>query len=143
MNQYHVYAHKQQFNGINASSPQDIGVSQSIGTQGQLLKGALAINIAAKQLAPIGRVIKTNILNSTGDSRLKRNIGYVETGLGFGVLAYATSLPVAIGVGAIKLTTNVVQSYFEERDNQVDSNFNVKSTSTKVKQNVFGGGYYD
>lgn len=143
MNEYHVYAHKQQFQGINSSPPQSIGVNQSIGTNSDLIKAGVTIGIVAKQLAPVTNVLKNNIVNATGNSRLKRNLGYVETGIGFGILAFTGGIGLAAGVAVVKIASENIQSYYAEREAQINSDFNFQQSSTRIKQGVYGGAYYD
>ena len=141
---YDIYLHKQQFNGIASSNNQSLSSASSLNENysGNSIKSSIGVYSVAKQLAPITNALEAGFIDTIGDSRLKRNIGYGKQLGGIGLTAATLGAPVAVGVALIAFVADGVKRDYSEKKSQSDSVFNIKTRGVRVNNFTYGGGYY-
>lgn len=139
---FEIYRHK--------GTPQNIAVSpQGNMTSSPQLNGGInakqlaGIGIVAAQLIPAGKQVFNSYVDYTGSIRLQNTVDLVGKGIAFLGTAATLGLPVAIGVQAIKTTTDIVSSMIEDKRQQITSEYNLKLRGAAINNFTGKGVAYD
>lgn len=141
---HEIYYHKQQPSGMAESPDTNLSVTQSAQVdKSTIAKGIIGITTIAKQVVPAVKQVGGALVNATGNSRLKKKLALLDTGITLGASAYALGVPIATSVFLGSALVTEIGLAIDERGNQIDQEYNRTLLGSATEYLNIGGAYLD
>jgi len=138
-----IYSHKQDMTpGVQGANQQLSNTQSPSVNNGLTVKGGIGLLAIERQLAPVFKQGLTSYVQATGNAKLARNIGYIESATGVLITTLTLGAGVALGALAISTTTKVLGNLVNENIAQVEQEYNLKIKGARNKRYISAGGYY-